>query len=81
MEENGGWAIFIYTSRGRNHGLKTYEMAKVTDATAIQFRLLNTKKGPAVRGTRTQNDKALYRNTMKHRLESQVEDIILMEIL
>jgi tRNA uridine 5-carboxymethylaminomethyl modification enzyme len=47
------------------------EMAKVTDKTAIQFRLLNTKKGPAVRGTRTQNDKALYRNTMKHRLELQ----------
>ena len=33
------------------------EMAKVSDLTAIQFRLLNTKKGPAVRGTRTQNDK------------------------
>jgi tRNA uridine 5-carboxymethylaminomethyl modification enzyme len=47
------------------------EMAKVTDKTAIQFRLLNTKKGPAVRGTRTQNDKALYRNAMKHRIELQ----------
>src|SRR5574339_232379 len=30
------------------------EMARVADCTAIQFRLLNTKKGPAVRGTRTQ---------------------------
>lgn len=47
------------------------EMAKVSDATAIQFRLLNTKKGPAVRGTRTQNDKVRYRTIMKHRLEQQ----------
>ncbi len=45
------------------------EMAKACDRTAIQFRLLNTKKGPAVRGTRTQNDKVRYRAEMKHRLE------------
>ncbi|MGO9553894.1 MAG: tRNA uridine-5-carboxymethylaminomethyl(34) synthesis enzyme MnmG [Syntrophobacteraceae bacterium] len=47
------------------------EMAKVSDQSAIQFRLLNTKKGPAVRGTRTQNDKVRYRTAMKHRLELQ----------
>ncbi len=47
------------------------EMAKVSDQSAIQFRLLNTKKGPAVRGTRTQNDKIRYRSEMKHRLELQ----------
>lgn len=47
------------------------EMAKVSDLTAIQFRWLNTKKGPAVRGTRTQNDKVRYRTLMKHRLETQ----------
>jgi len=47
------------------------EMAKVTDRTAIQFRWLNTKKGPAVRGTRTQNDKARYRTVMKNILENQ----------
>lgn len=47
------------------------EMAGVSDMTAIQFRLLNTKKGPAVRGTRTQNDKVRYRTEMKHRLELQ----------
>jgi tRNA uridine 5-carboxymethylaminomethyl modification enzyme len=47
------------------------EMARVADETAIQFRWLNTKKGPAVRGTRTQNDKVRYRNLMKHRLEAQ----------
>jgi len=47
------------------------EMARISDQTAIQFRLLNTKKGPAVRGTRTQNDKVRYRTAMKHRLELQ----------
>ncbi|MGA2025743.1 MAG: tRNA uridine-5-carboxymethylaminomethyl(34) synthesis enzyme MnmG [Syntrophobacteraceae bacterium] len=47
------------------------EMARVSDQSAIQFRLLNTKKGPAVRGTRTQNDKVRYRTEMKHRLELQ----------
>lgn len=47
------------------------EMAKITDQTAIQFRWLNTKKGPAVRGTRTQNDKIRYRNAMKNVVELQ----------
>src|SRR5574340_706038 len=45
------------------------EMAKTIDATGIQFRQLNTKKGPAVRASRAQADKALYRQTMKARLE------------
>src|SRR6056297_2241047 len=48
------------------------EMGKITDKSAIQFRRLNTRKGPAVRGTRTQNDKVKYRSLMKHVLE--VED-------
>lgn len=47
------------------------EMARVTDRTAIQFRWLNTKKGPAVRGTRTQNDKVRYRTLMKQAIERQ----------
>jgi tRNA uridine 5-carboxymethylaminomethyl modification enzyme len=47
------------------------EMARIADRTAIQFRCLNTKKGPAVRGTRTQNDKVRYRTAMKHVLELQ----------
>jgi len=47
------------------------EMAKVTDLTAIQCRILNTKKGPAVQGTRTQNDKVRYRTLMKSVLERQ----------
>ncbi|MDP3787520.1 MAG: tRNA uridine-5-carboxymethylaminomethyl(34) synthesis enzyme MnmG [Candidatus Omnitrophota bacterium] len=47
------------------------EMAKVTDKTGIQFRLLNTKKGPAVQAPRAQADKKLYQFTMKKRLEDQ----------
>ena len=41
------------------------EMAKVTDKTAIQYRTLNTKKGPAVHSSRTQNDKIRYHMAMK----------------
>jgi tRNA uridine 5-carboxymethylaminomethyl modification enzyme len=45
------------------------EMAKIADKTALQFKRLNTRKGPAVRGTRTQNDKVRYRTLMKHAIE------------
>jgi len=47
------------------------EMAKNIDATGIQFRVLNTRKGPAVRASRAQADKQLYRLRMKHVLEQQ----------
>jgi tRNA uridine 5-carboxymethylaminomethyl modification enzyme len=46
------------------------EMAKAIDATGIQFRQLNTRKGPAVRASRAQADKAFYRQRMKERLET-----------
>src|SRR5918995_6463071 len=46
------------------------EMAKAIDETGIQFRILNTKKGPAVRASRAQADKSLYRLRMKRVLES-----------
>ncbi len=45
------------------------QMAKVSDGSAIQYRTLNTKKGPAVHSTRTQNDKAMYSRQMKTVLE------------
>jgi len=45
------------------------EMGRAIDETGIQFRLLNTKKGPAVRASRAQADKALYRQRMKRALE------------
>ncbi|WP_223913334.1 tRNA uridine-5-carboxymethylaminomethyl(34) synthesis enzyme MnmG [Geobacter sp. AOG1] len=47
------------------------EMGKNIDATGIQFRILNTRKGPAVRASRAQADKQLYRLRMKHVLESE----------
>ena len=47
------------------------EMAKVADKTAIQYRTLNTKKGPAVHATRTQNDKMRYHMAMKAVIEKQ----------
>ncbi len=47
------------------------EMGKAADLTALQYRTLNTRKGPAVRSTRTQNDKARYRILMKGVVERQ----------
>jgi tRNA uridine 5-carboxymethylaminomethyl modification enzyme len=47
------------------------EMAKITDQTAIQYRTLNTKKGPAVQSSRTQNDKIRYHIAMKKAVEAQ----------
>jgi tRNA uridine 5-carboxymethylaminomethyl modification enzyme len=46
------------------------EMGQAIDNTGIQFRTLNTKKGPAVRASRAQADKALYRQRMKRVLEN-----------
>ena len=61
------------------------EIAKVADKTGIQFRTLNTSKGPAVQGTRCQNDKVLYRATMKSILESEdnldIKQTLVEEIL
>jgi tRNA uridine 5-carboxymethylaminomethyl modification enzyme len=44
-------------------------MARAADATGIHFKVLNRSKGPAVRATRTQNDKAAYRLHLKELLE------------
>ena len=47
------------------------EMAKITDKSAIQYKTLNTKKGPAVQSSRTQNDKIKYHIAMKAVLEKE----------
>jgi tRNA uridine 5-carboxymethylaminomethyl modification enzyme len=47
------------------------QMARITDRSALQYRTLNTKKGPAVHSTRTQNDKHRYHALMKKALEAQ----------
>jgi tRNA uridine 5-carboxymethylaminomethyl modification enzyme len=61
------------------------EIAKVADQTGIQFRTLNTRKGPAVQGTRCQNDKVLYRAKMKSILEQQdnldIKQTLIEEVL
>jgi len=46
-------------------------MAKATDASLIQFRLLNTKKGPAVRSSRAQVDRQIYRSYMRSVIDGQ----------
>src|SRR3989338_3161706 len=56
------------------------EMAKVTDETGIQFRMLNTKKGPAVHSPRAQADKKAYQFSMKKRIESQSKLFLRQEI-
>ncbi len=50
----------------------------VADETGIQFRLLNKRKGPAVRSPRTQSDKALYRKIMREKLEG-IENLDLIQ--
>ncbi|MFN7668679.1 MAG: FAD-dependent oxidoreductase, partial [Burkholderiales bacterium] len=61
-------------------------MAAATDEAGIQFRILNSSKGPAVRATRAQADRVLYRKAIRTRLENQpnlwlfqsaVEDLLL----
>ena len=76
---------------GKGHLVKEIDalggaMALATDEAGIQFRILNRSKGPAVRATRAQADRVLYRAAIRRRLENQpglwifqqaVEDLIL----
>ena len=76
---------------GKGHLVKEVDalggaMAAATDEGGIQFRILNSSKGPAVRATRAQADRILYKAAIRHKLENQpnlwlfqqaVEDIVL----
>src|SRR6187431_2424471 len=76
---------------GKGHLVKEVDalggaMALATDEAGIQFRVLNSSKGPAVRATRAQADRVLYKAAIRRRLENQpnlwlfqqaVDDIIL----
>ncbi len=57
------------------------EMATNIDATSIQFRRLNTSKGPAVRSSRAQADRLLYRLRMKSVLENQPNLTIMQTVV
>src|SRR5271170_6131906 len=57
------------------------EMGKVTDASGIQFRMLNRTKGPAMHSPRAQADKKLYQFTMKHRAEAQANLTVMQETI
>ncbi|UGS90811.1 tRNA uridine-5-carboxymethylaminomethyl(34) synthesis enzyme MnmG [Ralstonia wenshanensis] len=61
---------------GKGHLVKEVDalggaMAIATDEGGIQFRILNSSKGPAVRATRAQADRVLYKAAIRHRLENQ----------
>jgi tRNA uridine 5-carboxymethylaminomethyl modification enzyme len=61
---------------GKGHLVKEVDalggaMAAAADVSGIQFRILNASKGPAVRATRAQADRSLYRQAVRSRLENQ----------
>ena len=69
---------------GKGHLVKEIDalggaMAAATDEAGIQFRILNSRKGPAVRATRAQTDRLLYKNAVRTRLENQPNLLIFQQ--
>jgi tRNA uridine 5-carboxymethylaminomethyl modification enzyme len=69
---------------GKGHLVKEVDalggaMAAATDEAGIQFRILNSRKGPAVRATRAQADRVLYRKAIRWRLENQPNLLIFQQ--
>lgn len=69
---------------GKSHLVKEIDalggaMARATDRAGIQFRVLNARKGPAVRATRAQADRVLYKNAIRTILESQDNLVIFQQ--
>src|ERR1700677_2306355 len=69
---------------GKGHLVKEIDamggiMARAIDCAGIQFRILNASKGPAVRATRAQSDRMLYRQTIRKVLENQNNLVIFQQ--
>ncbi len=69
---------------GKGHLVKEVDalggvMAIATDEAGIQFRILNSSKGPAVRATRAQADRLLYKQAIRSRLENQANLILFQQ--
>jgi tRNA uridine 5-carboxymethylaminomethyl modification enzyme len=69
---------------GKSHLVKEVDalggaMAQATDQAGIQFRVLNSRKGPAVRATRAQADRSLYKKAIRSVLEKQPNLVIFQQ--